>query len=158
MEKPIVVRDVIEADLNQWRKLWDQYNEFYGRAGSTALSEDIVQSTWKRLLEPNEPVHCLVAVSGDRLVGLAHYIFHRSMITIENTAYLQDVFSEPSLRRKGIGRKLIAEFYERANQAGTVAVYWHTHSSNETAKRLYDKVAKNTGFVVYRHAVDTGQI
>lgn len=157
MEKPIIIRELAETDRNQWRELWDQYNAFYGRTGSTALSEDIVQSTWQRLLEPNEPVHCLVAISEDRLVGLAHYIFHRNTITVENTCYLQDVFSEPEVRGKGVGRKLITAFYERANEAGTVGVYWHTHSSNETAMRLYDKVAKNTGFVVYRHSVDTKQ-
>lgn len=154
MEKPVIIRSVIETDLDQWRTLWDQYNAFYGRKDSTALSEDIVRSTWRRLLDPNEPVHCLVAVSGDRLVGLAHYIFHRSTVTIENTAYLNDIFSEPSVRGNGVGRKLISAFYERANEAGTVGVYWHTHSSNSTAMRLYDKVAKNTDFVVYRHSID----
>jgi len=153
MEEKIIIREPVHADLSQWRSLWDQYNAFYGRIGATALSEDIVESTWRRILDPSEPVHCLVAVSEDKLVGLAHYIFHRNMITIENMAYLQDLFSEPSLRRQGIGRKLIQAFYEQANQAGTVGVYWHTQSSNETAKRLYDKVAKNTGFDVYRHSV-----
>lgn len=153
MENTFIIRDISEPDFGQWRLLWDQYNEFYGRVGPTALSKDVVLSTWRRFLEPSEPVHCLVAEDEGRLVGLAHYISHRNTITIENTCYLQDVFSEPELRGKGVGRKLIAAFYERAKQAGTVGVYWHTHSSNETAMRLYDKVATNTEFVVYRHSV-----
>ena len=154
MKNAIIIRPLSEIDHSQWRNLWDQYNEFYGRAGPTALSENIVQSTWQRLLDPSEPVHCLVAEHNGRLVGLAHYIFHRNTITIENTCYLQDVFSDPSLRGQGIGRKLISAFYEQANQAGTVGVYWHTHSSNKTAMALYDKVARNTEFFVYRHNVD----
>lgn len=154
MENAILIRDVSASDYGQWRALWDQYNEFYGRSGATALSEDIVQSTWQRFLEPSEPVHCLMAEYEGRLVGLAHFIFHRNTITIENTCYLQDVFSSPSLRGKGVGKKLISAFYDHAKQAGTIGVYWHTHSSNETAMKLYDKVAKNTDFVVYRHAVD----
>jgi GNAT superfamily N-acetyltransferase len=154
VKNAIIIRPVSEIDHSQWRNLWDQYNEFYGRAGPTALSENIVQSTWQRLLDPSEPVHCLVAEHNGWLVGLAHYIFHRNTITIENTCYLQDVFSDPSLRGQGIGRKLILAFYERANQAGTVGVYWHTHSSNKTAMALYDKVARNTEFFVYRHNVD----
>ncbi|MCF6277153.1 MAG: GNAT family N-acetyltransferase [Anaerolineales bacterium] len=158
MENTFIIRDVSEADFDQWRQLWDQYNEFYGRVGLTALSEDIVLSTWQRFLDPSESVYCLIAEDAGRLVGFAHYISHRNTITIENTCYLQDVFSEPDLRGKGVGRKLITEFYERAKQAGTVGVYWHTHASNETAMQLYDKVATNTGFVVYRHSVTTKPI
>lgn len=154
MEHTFVIRGILETDHSQWRVLWDQYNEFYGRIGSTALSENVVQSTWRRFLEPNEPMHCLVAEYEGRLVGLAHYVFHRNTITIENTCYLQDVFSQPSLRGKGVGRKLIAAFYNKAKQAGTDGVYWHTHSSNKTAMSLYDKVAKNTEFIVYRHSID----
>lgn len=147
------IRGVTEQDFKHWRLLWDQYNEFYGRTGPTALCEDVVLSTWRRFLDPDEPVHCVVAEFEGRLVGLAHYIFHRNTITIEDTCYLQDVFSEPALRGKGVGRELVSAFYERASQAGTTGVYWHTHSSNQTAMRLYDKVATNTGFVVYRHLV-----
>ena len=116
----------------------------------TALSDEIVLSSWQRFLEPKEPLICLVAEQGDRLVGLAHFIVHRNTITIENTAYLQDLFSDPSLRGKGIGRALIASFFEHACDAGIAQVYWHTHASNQTAMRLYDRVATNTGFTVYR--------
>lgn len=158
MENAFVMREVSAIDRDQWRALWDQYNEFYGRSGPTALSEEIVQSTWQRLLEPSEPVHCLVADYEGRLVGLAHFIFHRNTITIENTCYLQDVFSSPSLRGKGVGRKLISAFYDQAKHKGTIGVYWHTHLSNKTAMNLYDKVAKNTEFVVYRHSVDVKPI
>lgn len=158
MENTVAIRYISETDHGQWRVLWDQYNEFYGRTGPTALSENVVQSTWRRFLEPSEPMHCLVAEYEGRLVGLAHYVFHRNTITIENTCYLQDVFSTPSLRGKGVGRKLIAAFYSQAKQAGTVGVYWHTHSSNKTAMSLYDKVATNTEFLVYRHSIDTKNI
>ena len=153
MENEITVRDVCEGDYTLWRMLWDQYNEFYGRVGTTALSNDIVLTTWQRLLEPSEPVQCLVAEQRRQLVGLAHFTFHRNTTTVENTCYLQDLFAAPCLRGKGIGRKLIGEFYERAKQAGTTGVYWHTHSSNQTAMKLYDRVATNTAFVVYRETL-----
>ncbi len=153
MDKSIIVRDVSESDLEQWRELWDQYNEFYGRTGPTALPEEITMSTWRRFFQPLEPVHCLVAEYEERIVGLAHFIFHRNTITIEDTCYLQDLFAKTSLRGRGIGRALISEFYERAKQAGALGIYWHTHSSNETAMTLYDRVATNTDFVVYRRTL-----
>ncbi|CUH54318.1 GNAT family N-acetyltransferase [Shimia marina] len=153
MQSDILVRDAMADDYDKWRPLWDQYNAFYGRSGDTALSEQIVQSTWSRFLDPDEPVHCLLAECDGEIVGLAHFVFHRNTITIENTCYLQDLFSTPVMRGKGVGRKLILSFYDRAQQAGTVGVYWHTQSTNHTAMRLYDQVATNTEFVVYRQSL-----
>ncbi|WP_106746766.1 GNAT family N-acetyltransferase [Yoonia maritima] len=153
MAQAISIRDVTKSDYDQWRSLWGQYNAFYGREGPTALSDAIIPSTWRRFFDPNEQVFCLVAESGGNLVGLAHYIFHRNTITIENTCYLQDLFSDSKMRGLGIGRQLVTEFYERARLAGTRGVYWHTHSSNQTAMKLYDKMAENTEFVVYRRSL-----
>lgn len=150
MKNETPVRDAAISDHAEWRVLRDQYNAFYGRAVGTALPEDIVQSTWRQFFEPGEPVHCLIAEGQGQVAGLAHFIFHCNTITIEVTCYLQDLFSAPVLRGKGIGRRLIMEFYARASQAGTTGVYWHTHAANRTAMRLYDRVAENTGFVVYR--------
>lgn len=149
----LIIRDISQSDEREWCALWAQYNQFYGRSGPTALPEHVIQSTWSRFLDPNEPVYCLVAALNGRLVGLAHYIFHRNTITVENTCYLQDLFSDPEQRGQGVGRALMKAFYERAEQAGTIGVYWHTQASNIAAMRLYDKVATNTQFVVYRHSV-----
>ena len=158
MDDEILVRDASLTDYNQWRPLWDQYNEFYGRIGQTALSEEVVKTTWDRFSDPREPIHCLVAEHEGQVVGLAHFIFHRNTITIENTCYLQDLFSAPSLRGKGVGHRLIMGLYERARQAGTTGIYWHTHSTNLRAMRLYDRVAKNTEFVVYRRILPKSSI
>lgn len=153
MKHKISIRGVTEPDYEQWRYLWDQYNAFYGREGPTALSDAITQSTWRRFFASNEPVYCLVAEHGGQLVGLAHYIFHRNTITIEDTCYLQDLFCDPKTRGVGVGEKLLNAFNERAKRAGALGGYWHTHVSNKTAMKLYDKMAENTEFVVYRKTV-----
>ncbi len=109
--------------------------------------------TWARFFDAAEPVHALVAESGGRLVGLVHYIFHRSTILIGPTCYLQDLFTDESLRGRGIGRALIEAVYERAKAAGAARVYWLTHETNETARRLYDQVAERSGFIQYRKQI-----
>jgi GNAT superfamily N-acetyltransferase len=147
----IDIRPVAESDYGEWRSLWDAYNAFYGRAGTTALAEDIVQTTWSRFFERDEPVQALVASVAGRVAGLAHYLFHRSTILREPTCYLQDLFTVDSLRGRGIARTLIARVYDDAAHAGCSRVYWHTHESNATAMRLYDAVAEKSGFIVYRH-------
>lgn len=146
----LTVRPVARQDYDAWLPLWDGYNKFYGRSGPTALPIEVTRTTWARFFDAYEPVHALVAESEGKLVGLVHYLFHRSTTLIEPNCYLQDLFTDERLRGKGVGRALIEAVYERAKIAGCSRVYWLTHETNATARRLYDQVAENTGFIVYR--------
>jgi len=146
----IIVRPVEREDFDAWKPLWDGYNAFYGRHGDTALPDEITQMTWSRFFDAYEPVHALVAEDGGALVGLTHYLFHRSTTQIAPTCYLQDLFTAEAVRGRGVGRALIESVAERARAAGSGRVYWHTHETNRTAMRLYDAVAERSGFVVYR--------
>jgi GNAT superfamily N-acetyltransferase len=148
------VRFVTRADYAEWLPLWEGYNRFYGRFDATALPDAITQMTWARFFGAYEPVHAMVAEADGRLVGLVHYMFHRGTISIEPTCYLQDLFTAEAARGRGVGRALIEAVYERARLAGVVTVYWRTHASNATARRLYDSVAEDSGFVVYRKRLE----
>jgi GNAT superfamily N-acetyltransferase len=147
----IAVRPVCGSDYAAWRPLWDGYNAFYGREGETALPESITATTWERFLDPAEPVHALVAVTQDRIVGLAHYLFHRSTTRLTDVCYLQDLFTIPSMRGVGIARRLIETVYDLARAAAATRVYWQTQETNRAARGLYEKLAKHNGFIVYAH-------
>jgi GNAT superfamily N-acetyltransferase len=150
MPHPLTVRPVARQDHDQWLPLWDGYNAFYGRSGATALPADITRMTWARFFDAYEPVHALVAERDGRLLGLTHYLFHRSTTAIEPTCYLQDLLTTEASRGQGVGRALIEGVYERARIAGATRVYWQTHETNLTAMKLYDAVAERSGFLVYR--------
>ena len=146
----IAVREIEQRDHTQWRSLFAGYNAFYGRVGPTALPDEIVEATWQRFFDPAEPIHALVAEHRGQLVGLAHYLFHRSTTQIQLTCYLQDLYTSEQSRGAGAGRKLILAVYDRAMASGSPKVYWQTHETNSTAMQLYDKVAERSGFIVYR--------
>ena len=150
MPDNLIVRPVVRGDYTQWLPLSDGYNAFYERSGPTALDPEITRMTWARFFDAYEPVHALVAESEGRLLGLTHYLFHRSTTVIAPNCYLQDLFTSAAARGKGVGRALIEGVYERARTAGSPRVYWQTHKTNHTAMQLYDKVAERSGFVVYR--------
>ena len=154
MRSDFPIRPVVPTDFTQWKPLWEGYNAFYGRKGETALPDEVTQRTWSRFFDAYEPVHALVADHDGQLLGLVHYIFHRSTISLTTNCYLQDLFTLESARGKGVGRALIEEVYRRAQQAGSSRVYWHTHETNSTAMLLYNKVAEHSGFVVYRKTLD----
>ena len=149
----LTIRPAQPTDLDAWRPLWDGYNAFYGRSGATALPEAVTQTTWARFFDANEPVHALVALHGERLVGLTHILFHRSTTLIGPTCYLQDLFTVADLRGQGVGAALIEAAAAQARAAGAARLYWMTHETNATAMRLYDRVAEKTGFQVYRQVL-----
>ena len=149
----IAIRPVRTEDFSAWLELWDGYNAFYGRVGDTALAPDITLMTWARFFDVYEPMHALVAAVSGRIVGLAHFLYHRSTIQIAPTCYLSDLFTADTVRGRGVGRALISAVYEHAKVAGSPRVYWQTHETNSVAMRLYDQVAERSGFLVYRHSV-----
>jgi GNAT superfamily N-acetyltransferase len=146
----IQVRCVTAADFAAWLPLWEGYNRFYGRFGDTALPNEMTVLTWTRFFDGYEPMNALVAEREGQLVGLVHYVFHRSTTMAGPICYLQDLFTLESERGKGVGRALIEAVYERAKAGGSTRVYWQTHETNHTAMRLYDSVATRSGFLVYR--------
>jgi len=145
----VVVRSVEDSEYDDWLPLWTGYNAFYGRKDATALPVAITGTTWRRFLDPDEPVFGLVAEAQGRLVGLSHYLFHRSTNRIEPVCYLQDLFTVPEARGRGVGRGLIEAVYDRARVHGARRIYWQTQADNSMARVLYEKVARHHGFLVY---------
>jgi GNAT superfamily N-acetyltransferase len=146
MAQRFTVRSITPTDYAQWETLWEGYNTFYERT----VPAEITRTTWSRFFDGYEPVHALVAEQEGHLLGLVHYLFHRSTTLIGPTCYLQDLFTTKNGRGQGVGRALIEAVYDRARSAGSQRVYWQTHETNVTAMALYDKVAERSGFVVYR--------
>jgi GNAT superfamily N-acetyltransferase len=146
-----LVRLIRRDDYPQWRPLWDGYNAFYGRSGPTALDERVTVQTWERFFDAAEPVNALVAELDGRIVGIAHFVFHRSTSRLADVCYLQDLFTEEACRGQGVGRALIQLVLDTAKAAGSSRVYWTTQATNVAGRALYDKMADHRGFIVYSH-------
>lgn len=145
MSQP-VVRPLEQSDHESWRRLWTDYLTFY----ETSVPEAVYALTWKRLFDGGafEP-RGFIALLDDRPVGLVHYMFHRTCWSEADNCYLQDLFSAPEARGNGVGTALIDAVRKAAAERGVTNVYWMTHETNATARRLYDKVARRTGFIEY---------
>jgi GNAT superfamily N-acetyltransferase len=146
-----LVRLIRRDDYPQWRPLWDGYNAFYGRSGPTALDERVTVQTWERFFDAAEPVNAFVAELDGRIVGIAHFLFHRSTSRLADVCYLQDLFTEEACRGQGVGRALIQRVLDTAKDAGSSRVYWTTQATNVAGRALYDKMADHRGFIVYSH-------
>lgn len=142
----LTIRPVTAADEGDWRRLWTEYLAYY----ESAVPEAVYASTFTRLLteDMREP-RGLLALAGDRPVGLVHYIFHRHCWRIEDTCYLQDLYTDPDARGRGVARRLIEAVYAAADTAGCPSVYWLTQEFNYRGRMLYDKVGVRTPFIRY---------
>ena len=142
----VTVRFLNADDEAQWRELWRAYLAFY----ETELPPEIYDTMFARLLgDDRQDFHGLVAEQDGRLVGLTHYLFHRHGWKIENVCYLQDLYADPSVRGRGVGRKLIEAVYAAADAEGAPGVYWLTQDFNKTARQRYDRIGTVTPFIKY---------
>jgi GNAT superfamily N-acetyltransferase len=140
------VRPVLPGDREAWEPLWQGYLTFY----KTTLASEVTNSTWQRFFDPLERLRAFVAERDGRLIGIAHYLLHRSTWAPLCYCYLEDLFVEPSVRGSGAGRALVAAVEVAAREAGASRLYWMTHETNQTAQKLYNQVAERPGFVQYR--------
>jgi GNAT superfamily N-acetyltransferase len=142
----ITIRPLAAADRTAWEPLWQGYLTFY----KASLAADITDATFARLTGGQEPMGGFVAERDGKIIGIVHWVIHRSTWNIKNICYLQDLFTAPEARGTGAGRALIEAVKQMAQAKGCFRVYWQTHESNLQAQALYDKVAEKSGFIVYR--------
>jgi GNAT superfamily N-acetyltransferase len=142
----VIVRPLEASDKPDWARMWEAYLAFY----ETSRPQEIFDTYFERLLggDPQD-YNGLIAEIDGRAVGLAHYLFHRHGWSVENTCYLQDLYADPDVRGRGVGRALIEAVYDAADAAGIPTVYWLTQDFNATARRLYDRIGVKTPFIKY---------
>jgi GNAT superfamily N-acetyltransferase len=143
----ITTRALQPSDRAAWEPLWHGYLAFY----RASLPQSQTDANWRRFMDPAEPMQVWGAFEGEVLVGIVQCVFHRTSWSEQLTCYLQDLFTLPAARGKGVARALITHVYREAEALGYARVYWQTHESNAEAQVLYNKMADRSGFIVYRH-------
>ncbi|MDX1743541.1 MAG: GNAT family N-acetyltransferase [Ruegeria sp.] len=149
MADTLTIRALRPEDRPEWSEMWRDYLAFY----ETTVSDEVYDSTFARLLgdDPHD-FSCFVAERAGQVLGLTHYLFHRHAWKIEDVCYLQDLFARPEARGTGVGRALIQAVYDEADRRGAPSVYWLTQEFNHTARKLYDRIGKQTPFIRYQRS------
>lgn len=146
MEHLYKIQPLSLGDKAGWLELWGQYQVFY----KVSISEEVTEKNWKRFHDPAEPLFALGAYNATgELVGIAHYVLHQSTWVLGSKCYLNDLYTSPSWRQRGIGRALVKAVMADAGERGCTEVYWLTHETNGTARALYDTLATNAGYIEY---------
>jgi GNAT superfamily N-acetyltransferase len=142
----LVVRPAELADEARWRDLWDGYTRFYEREPV----EEITRHAWRRVHDPAAPVHAIVAQDpAVGVVGIANYVIQESTSALTPACYLQDLYVDPAVRARGVGRALIDWLWTETRARGWSSLYWLTHETNARARALYDTYTPHSGFLRY---------
>lgn len=134
------------GDRTDWDTLWRAYLAFYGTRRDAAVFD----TTFARYVDPDRTdMKAWIARMDGRAVGLVHVIVHAHGWQHDPVTYLQDLYADPSVRGKGVGRALIETVYADADAEARGNVYWLTQMGNATARALYDRIAVATDFMKY---------
>ncbi len=144
------VRPIAAGDRPDWQRLYLAYLDFY----ETEPIEASVQLVWSRLTSENPEIQGLVAEDEGQVVGITHFHYQVSTWADAGHCYLEDLYVDERSRGKGAAAALINEVKELAKNRGCSELFWITRSTNQTARRLYDKVALATDFVRYEIKLD----
>jgi GNAT superfamily N-acetyltransferase len=141
------------AEQSRWLHLWSEYQRFY----KIELPAAVTESTWQRLHDGR--IQGLGARDAqDELQGIVHFLYHQDTWSIAPACYLQDLYVDPRQRGQGCARQLIEAVARAARSAGATDPYWLTHETNETARQLYERLAKNHGFIQYTYSSQIGAV
>ncbi len=132
----ITIRPITVSDKARWLELFKEYIIFY----KSKLPDEQFELTWQRI-NSDFNINALLAELDGQVVGFTHYIFRPSTWEVEDFCYLEDLYVDPKVRGAGVGRALIKAVEEIAIASGSKRLYWTTAPDNETARKLYDKVA-----------------
>jgi GNAT superfamily N-acetyltransferase len=142
----LLIRDPKPGDEAAWRRLWAGYVAFY----KTEVSEAVTAATWQRLFMSGSRMVGRIAEWEGAVSGFTISIVHPRSWALAPICYLEDLFVDPELRGRGLGRALIEDLVALGRERGWSGLYWHTQQGNETARRLYDRFTKADDFVRYR--------
>ena len=133
----VTFRPIEKADREQWNPLWAGYLEFY----KVDIPAEQTELSWTRFFEPTYNLQGYVVEVDGVVAGFAHCSFTNSTWLDQPDLYLEDLFVSPEYRRRGLGEFLIESCAAIAQASGSRRLYWQTQRSNESAQKLYNKVA-----------------
>jgi len=140
-----MIRKLEKKDRENWAKLYNGYADFY----KVPMNTGILDTIWSWIQDESHAVNAICFELEGEIVGIAHYRTMPRPIKGQYIGFLDDLFVEPEFRGQKIAQKLIGHLKSLSKANNWSGIRWITHTSNKNAKKLYDKIANNTGFELY---------
>ena len=138
-----IARATIE-DVDHLTPLFDKYRQFYGQAPDESAAQEYLSER----IQLQQSVVFLASESGQG-VGFAQLYPTFSSVSMRRVWILNDLFVDPSSRRRGIGTQLLSIATSFAREDGAVRLVLATGVENRSAQSLYQRLGwkREEGFI-----------
>jgi ribosomal protein S18 acetylase RimI-like enzyme len=139
------IRALQATDRAAWDRLYAGYAAFY----KVSQTDQMRQTVWNWLHDPDHATEGLVAVQGGEVVGLAHFRAFARPLSATVGGFMDDLFVDPAARGSGAAAALLNAVADAGRLRGWTVIRWITAEDNDRARALYDRVADRTKWVTY---------
>ncbi|MFE4966335.1 cyclophane-containing RiPP N-acetyltransferase HaaN [Streptomyces sp. NPDC056660] len=156
----VTIRPAEKNDVRQLATLIEEIERFYGTADSDIQPFDERQAQVEEALFGSPPLASALVVedeTGD-IVGLAAYSFLWPSAGSTHSLFLKELYVRDTLRRQGIGVRLMDELREFATaRPGCSRLEWMTDRVNSNARTFYRSLGfeEDNEKIVYRIGTGT---
>lgn len=141
----LILRAINPGDRQSWEECFRGYRDFYEKPHDQA----VIETVWEWLCDPQHETRGIAAVEGGKLIGFAHFRTFARPVIGATGIYLDDLFTAPHARGKGVATALLGRLSAIAEVEGASVVRWITADSNAAARAIYDRVSAATPWVTY---------
>lgn len=132
-----MIEEVSEKNIEEVLPLIRAYQEFY----KVADISDLKNKEFFSQFGSNNSSGCqFLYRDNSEVVGFATVYFSYTSTITAKVAILNDLYTSPKMRGKGIGKKLIEHCRKFAAHNHAARLQWVTAPDNEQAQKLYDSL------------------
>ena len=140
-----MIRKLERKDKENWAKLYNGYADFY----KVSMNTGILDTLWSWIHDKDHVVNGICFELEGKIVGIAHYRTMPRPIKGQYIGFIDDLFVQPDFRGQKIAQKLISHLKSISKGNNWSGIRLIPHSSKENSKKLYNKIANNTGYELY---------
>ena len=137
MNGPLTIRRAVAADAGLVLAFIRALAVYEKQLDQVRASEADIASS---LFGPNPRAYAEIAEWDGRPVGFAVWFYNYSTFAGRPGIYLEDLFVEPDLRGKGIGKAMLAHLAGLAVAEGLCMVQWWVLNWNTPSIGFYDSI------------------
>lgn len=121
-------------DVDLIAPLFDSYRQFYQAPSDIEASRQFIL---ERLT--NDESVIFLSMDGERALGFVQLYPLFASVALQSLWLLNDLFVDPTVRKQGVGERLMKHAEQFAFETGSRGLFLRTATDNYPAQQLYEK-------------------
>nr|WP_181057816.1 MULTISPECIES: GNAT family N-acetyltransferase [unclassified Pseudoclavibacter] len=140
------------SDRVAWSEMFDSYRQTAGYSPDASINE--VVWSW---IHADLALQAIVVEDDEGLLGFAHYRRFPRPILGDAGIYLDDLFTRPEARGRGVARMMLSHLAAQLETGAFSVLRWTTKPGNDPARRLYEQFGALSESITYNANPHSGE-